>query len=63
MHIQNVLSSSRVPRFIFSQIQDKKILEVDRHGFCDASQQAYAAVIYVRIRYDDVEVSVNILFC
>jgi len=33
--------------------------EVEIHGFCDASQQAMAAVVYLRTTYDTTNVSIN----
>ncbi|CAK1603805.1 unnamed protein product [Parnassius mnemosyne] len=40
------LTKCSVPRWMGMKKSDKKI---DLHGFCDASKQAYAAVVYVRI--------------
>ena len=37
----------RVPRYVFSGFQDS-VSEIDLCGFCDASKDAYCAVIYVR---------------
>ena len=42
------LATVRLPRHYFSQ---QKPLTVTLHGFCDASQEAYAATIYVRATY------------
>ena len=43
-----LLASIQVPRYYFREEQP---LTIQLHGFCDASQRAYAAVIYVRATY------------
>ena len=43
-----LLSSIQVPRYYFSE---ESPLTIQLHGFCDASQRAYAAVIYIRATY------------
>ena len=45
-----VLSSVTLPRCYFSA---GKVTTTQLHGFCDASVQAYAAVIYLRATYED----------
>ena len=41
-----LLSRSYVPRYYFPK--DVNILNVQLHGFCDASEDAYAGVVYLR---------------
>ena len=43
-----LLATVRLPRFYYSQ---RNPTRVELHGFCDASQDAYAAVVYVRATY------------
>ena len=43
-----LLASINLPRHYF---QKMKPLTVELHGYCDASMQAYAAVIYIRATY------------
>ncbi|XP_068147491.1 uncharacterized protein [Drosophila tropicalis] len=50
------LSQLRIPRWL--NTSDK--LSWELHGFCDASQKAYGAALYVRVRYDD-QVRVHLL--
>lgn len=49
------LSSVRIPRCYFDATPE----EVQVHGFCDASELAYAAVVYLRSRYPDGRVEVQ----
>ena len=43
-----LLATVNLPRHYY---QKKKPLTVELHGYCDASMEAYAAVIYVRATY------------
>lgn len=42
-----LLSSVKIPRFILSNDYQELFL----HGFCDASNNAFAAIVYVRLVY------------
>ena len=44
----HLLATVKLPRHYY---QKKKPLTVELHGYCDASKEAYAAVIYVRATY------------
>ena len=45
------LHSVRVPRCFFEL--NSKPIEIELHGFSDASSQAYAAVVYIRSVYEN----------
>ena len=38
-----------------------EVNEVELHGLCDASEQAYAAVLYLRSVYSDGHVSTHLI--
>ena len=40
---------------------DKKVAKVEVHGFSDASERAYASVVYLRIEYESGEVGVKFI--
>ncbi|XP_045453765.1 uncharacterized protein LOC123663070 [Melitaea cinxia] len=52
------LNHFRIPRWMHTNVDDK---EVELHGFSDASNQAYAAVVYTRIIDKNNEVHVNLV--
>ena len=49
----------RLPRFYFQPNVNPSFIEIN--GFCDASLQAYAAVLYMRSVYPDGSVKVEII--
>jgi len=51
--------SVRIPRCYF--LTDSSPIDVQFHGFCDASLQAYAAVLYVRSVYPNGHIEVRIV--
>ena len=53
------LSEVSVPRCYI--LLDHKIVSQQLHGFCDASKRAYAAVLYLRIEYQNGHVSVCVV--
>ena len=50
----NSLSSVSFPRYYFRQ--GKEVVNVQLHGFSDASELAYASVIFIRVEYQDGEI-------
>lgn len=53
----SILSNVIVPRWI--GISNKSSIQL--HGFCDASEKAYAAVVYVRYRNDNNEYKMSLI--
>lgn len=53
----DLLSSLEIPRFIPST----KSCSVQLHGFCDASEAGYSAVIYFRIRHSDGSITIHLI--
>ena len=53
------LAKIKVPRYYFEHNQS--ICGCQLHGFCDASKQAYAAVVYLRSTYEDGHVNVRMI--
>ncbi|XP_029179167.1 uncharacterized protein LOC114946687 [Nylanderia fulva] len=52
------LSNCRMPRWLNTYDPDHA---VEIHGFADASQRAYAAVVYLRVRHSPNRISVSLL--
>ena len=53
------LSDIRIDRCYF--IMEATPVDIQLHGFCDASIEAYAAVVYLRVTYSDDSVKTTIL--
>ena len=54
-----LLSSHAIPRRLMSS--SSSALEIQLHGFSDASQTAYGCVIYLRVLHQDTSISVRIV--
>ena len=58
-HFQNWVESSKnltnwkLPRGYFPQIAWKDLNNLELHGFCDASEKAYGAVVYIRTKVNN----------
>ena len=52
----NMTDCYQIPRCYFS----RQPIDVQLHGFCDASERAYAAVVFVRSAYSDGQVEVRL---
>ena len=48
-----------IPRWYFDP--EKHPVSIQLHGFSDASEHAYAAVLYLRTLYSDGSVTVNLV--
>jgi len=53
------LNGIRVPRCYFTNRKKPKNIQI--HGFSDASERAYAAVVYLRVVYEDDTVEVKLI--
>jgi len=57
-HLDPYLESVRIPRWT-EQHQDNSILEI--HGFADASNRAYAAVMYLRVGHSSNDFRISLI--
>ena len=55
----NVLQGASIPRSLF--IKGKLVSSVEIHAFSDASERAYATVVYMRILYESGDVDVQFI--
>ena len=55
------LNSVRIPRCYFDSHSESLLKSAQLHCFSDASERAYAAVIYLRSLYEDGHVEVNLI--
>ncbi len=55
----HLLFEKHIPRCCFDEATH--VSSVDLHGFCDASERAYAAVIYLRLTGTDNDVQISLV--
>ena len=56
-HVQQQLRAIEFPRCLFPEAS--RLIETELHTFCDASEEAISAVVYLRLLYDDSRVLVR----
>ena len=56
----SLITKHPIPRYQF--ILGKKVKSLQLHGFADASDVAYAGVVYLRTVYEDATVSIILLY-
>ena len=56
----SLITKHPIPRYKF--IRGKKVTSLQLHGFADASDVAYAGVVYLRTVYEDATVSITLLY-
>ena len=55
----SILSTKHIPRCYFSK--ETQIVSTELHGFCDASEQVYAAVVYLRMTDTDGNIQIALV--
>ena len=56
----HILTDHAIPRCYYKRGEKRMTLQL--HGFCDASQVAYAGVVYLRAVYEDTFTSISLVF-
>ncbi|XP_054715477.1 uncharacterized protein LOC129224954 [Uloborus diversus] len=54
-----ILENIQMPRHFFIQNSAVKCIQI--HGFCDASQNSFAAVLYMRSEFEDEKVEISLI--